>query len=172
MAGLVPAIHVLNDKTVKTWMPGTRPGIMEARQNGWQDRRHFRAARKRRGGRSAGHGPKIEYLDHQATAGDILKFFPGMKKEDLSDGQGWGIEWIRLTTHCTTHWTRPGISLQRWITASVPSRLMRSRSIRVSSRAETRLPAFCRWLCREPQRMSKPNSSALGARFHRLRSSS
>jgi len=23
-----------------------------------------------------GYGPKIEYLDHQATAGDILKFFP------------------------------------------------------------------------------------------------
>jgi hypothetical protein len=25
MAGLVPAIHVLN--TEKTWMPGTRPGM-------------------------------------------------------------------------------------------------------------------------------------------------
>src|SRR5215470_7298675 len=54
MPGLVPAIHVLNDETVKTWMPGTSPGMTEVRQNGSQDSRHFRAARKRRGGRSAG----------------------------------------------------------------------------------------------------------------------
>jgi hypothetical protein len=28
MAGLVPAIHVLGvQKKVKTWMPGTRPGM-------------------------------------------------------------------------------------------------------------------------------------------------
>jgi hypothetical protein len=28
MAGLVPAIHVLNDHVyAKTWMPGTRPGM-------------------------------------------------------------------------------------------------------------------------------------------------
>src|SRR5262249_34363458 len=54
LARVVPAIHVLNDETVKTWMPGTSPGMTEVRQNGSQDSRHFRAARKRRGGRSAG----------------------------------------------------------------------------------------------------------------------
>src|SRR3569832_2161104 len=32
-----------------------------------------------------GYGPKIEYLDHEQTAADILKFFPGLKKEDLPD---------------------------------------------------------------------------------------
>ena len=34
-----------------------------------------------------GYGPKIEYLDHQATAGDILKFFPGMKKKTFPTGK-------------------------------------------------------------------------------------
>jgi hypothetical protein len=27
MAGLVPAIHVFSPQQVKTWMPGTRPGM-------------------------------------------------------------------------------------------------------------------------------------------------
>jgi hypothetical protein len=27
MAGLVPAIHVFLAETLKTWMPGTRPGM-------------------------------------------------------------------------------------------------------------------------------------------------
>jgi hypothetical protein len=27
MAGLVPAIHVFEIRTQKTWMPGTRPGM-------------------------------------------------------------------------------------------------------------------------------------------------
>ena len=45
-----------------------------------------------------GHGPAIEYIGHDQSAGDILKFFPGLKKEDLPDGKGWAVERVQLST--------------------------------------------------------------------------
>ena len=52
-------------------------------------------------------GPKIQYHRHEDTAGQIAGFFPGLKKEDLPDGQGWAVENVNLSTHNGTHLDAP-----------------------------------------------------------------
>ena len=51
--------------------------------------------------------PEIEYQDHRQTAEQLLSFFPGLKREDLPGGEGWGIEWLKVTTHNGTHVDAP-----------------------------------------------------------------
>ena len=51
--------------------------------------------------------PEIEYFDHQQTAEQLMVFFPGLTRDDLPGGEGWGIEWLKLTTHSGTHVDAP-----------------------------------------------------------------
>ncbi|OQY02113.1 MAG: cyclase [Desulfobacteraceae bacterium 4572_130] len=54
-----------------------------------------------------GFGPKITYLNHQETFGQMQPFFPGLKKEDLPDSEAWAIEKLELITHNGTHLDAP-----------------------------------------------------------------
>jgi len=51
--------------------------------------------------------PRIQYLTHENTVGDIEAFFPGLQKGDLPDGEGWAVEFVQLSTHNGTHLDAP-----------------------------------------------------------------
>jgi kynurenine formamidase len=51
--------------------------------------------------------PKIEYFTHENTYEQIAPFFPGLRREDLPDGEGWAVERVQLTTHNGTHLDAP-----------------------------------------------------------------
>jgi kynurenine formamidase len=51
--------------------------------------------------------PGIDYLDHHATAGQMISFFPGLTKEMLPRGEGWAIEQLNVSTHNGTHLDAP-----------------------------------------------------------------
>ena len=64
-------------------------------------------AGERRGGRSARPPAEIEYFDHRQTAAEVVGFFPGLREQDLPDGEGWAIERIDISTHNGTHLDAP-----------------------------------------------------------------
>lgn len=52
-------------------------------------------------------GPRITYMKHADTFSQIAPFFPGLKPEDLPDGQSWAVESVQLITHNGTHLDAP-----------------------------------------------------------------
>jgi kynurenine formamidase len=51
--------------------------------------------------------PKIEYRTNAQNAPMLLESFPGLRQEDLPDGEGWAFEIVQLTTHNGTHMDAP-----------------------------------------------------------------
>jgi kynurenine formamidase len=51
--------------------------------------------------------PRISYFTHQNTFEQIAPFFPGLRREDLPDGEGWAVEQVQLSTHNGTHLDAP-----------------------------------------------------------------
>jgi kynurenine formamidase len=54
-----------------------------------------------------GRGPTIKYFGHKDDIAPLQMAFPGLKPEDLPDGEGWAIEKISLSTHNGTHLDAP-----------------------------------------------------------------
>ena len=51
--------------------------------------------------------PQITYLSHEETFEQIEPFFPGLKKEQLPDGEAWAVELLTISTHNGTHMDAP-----------------------------------------------------------------
>ena len=51
--------------------------------------------------------PKISYIDHEMSVDQMTAFFPGLRKQDLPDGEAWAIEKVELITHNGTHLDAP-----------------------------------------------------------------
>jgi kynurenine formamidase len=50
-----------------------------------------------------GFGPVVSYTNHKSGAQELIAMFPGLRAEDLPDGEGWAIERLSVSTHNGTH---------------------------------------------------------------------
>ncbi len=51
--------------------------------------------------------PHITYERHKDSFARMAPFFPGLKQEELPDGEAWAVESVTLTTHNGTHLDAP-----------------------------------------------------------------
>lgn len=50
---------------------------------------------------------RIKYYPHRRTGRGMIRFFPGLRRHHLPDGEGWAYERVRLSTHHGTHLDAP-----------------------------------------------------------------
>ena len=50
---------------------------------------------------------QVDYRDHVQTAAGMVSRFPGLRVEDLPEGQAWAVEHLRMSTHNGTHMDAP-----------------------------------------------------------------
>ena len=53
------------------------------------------------------YNPKITCFNHHQSYEQMAPFFPGLKKEDLPDGEAWAVEMVQLITHNGAHLDAP-----------------------------------------------------------------
>ncbi|AJW97326.1 cyclase family protein [Burkholderia gladioli pv. gladioli] len=51
--------------------------------------------------------PLIEYSDHEASVPIFLSLFPGLRADQLPDGEAWASEFVHISTHSGTHMDAP-----------------------------------------------------------------
>lgn len=51
--------------------------------------------------------PHIDYQNHKDTAKDMLAFFGNASLDDLPEGNGWAVEFLKVSTHAGTHIDAP-----------------------------------------------------------------
>jgi len=51
--------------------------------------------------------PTIEYIDHKQSAEGMAAFFPGLTVDQLPQGEGWAVEYLKIATHNGTHLDAP-----------------------------------------------------------------
>ncbi len=49
----------------------------------------------------------ITYINHKQSAPAVARLFPGLRPQDLPDGEGWAIEQVVISTHNGTHLDAP-----------------------------------------------------------------
>ena len=62
--------------------------------------------------------PKIDYKTGKENAWMLLEGFPGLKAEDLPDGEGWAFELVNPPPTTAPTWMRPTTSSPRTSTAT------------------------------------------------------
>lgn len=67
--------------------------------------------------------PQIEYFDHKTSIPVFLATFPGLREQDLINGEAWAGERVTLSTHSGTHMDAP------WHFASTMNGGERARTI-------------------------------------------
>ncbi len=54
-----------------------------------------------------GATPRVHYIRHEDSWQDLARSFPGLRQEDLPEGQGWAVEVLQVSTHNGTHMDAP-----------------------------------------------------------------
>src|SRR5215469_1096610 len=54
-----------------------------------------------------GLGPRIDYFNHTQGAAEMLAMFPGLRADQLPNGEAWAAERLHITTHNGTHMDAP-----------------------------------------------------------------